>query len=120
MSLKIKHWQDPISLTAGLWMVISPWVLGYQTQSTPMWNAVILGALIAAVAFTALFQVFAWQEWTNVLLGAWVIVSPWALGFSGLQVAMLNAVIVGVVVAGLAIWALGTDRDIGGWFSPAH
>jgi hypothetical protein len=33
---------------------------------------------------------------------------------------MLNAVIVGVVVLALAIWALGTDKDIGGWWSPAH
>ena len=42
------------------------------------------------------------------------------LGFSALQVAMLNAVAVGVVIADLALWALGTDRDIGGWFSLAH
>ena len=39
---------------------------------------------------------------------------------SGLEAAMVNAVVAGVVVAALAIWALGTDRDIGGWFIPAH
>lgn len=120
MSMKVKHWQDPTNLVAGLWMIVSPWVLAYQPESRPMWNAVVLGALIAAVAFTALYRAFAWQEWVNAVLGLWLIVSPWVLGFAGLQAAMANAVIVGAVVAALAIWALGTDRDIGGWFSPAH
>jgi hypothetical protein len=118
--MKMKHWQDLISLIAGLWMIVSPWALAYQAEARPMWNAVILGGLVAVVAFTAFFQVCAWQEWANMLSGAWLIVSPWVLGFSALSTAMLNAVIVGVVVAALALWALGTDRDIGGWFSPAH
>jgi hypothetical protein len=53
-------------------------------------------------------------------VGAWTLISPWVLGFSGLFAAMLNAVIVGAAVLLLAIWTLGTDKDIGGWWSPAH
>ena len=53
-------------------------------------------------------------------MAAWLIVSPWVLGFSALQEAMVNALIVGAVVAVLAIWVLATDRDIGGGFKPAH
>jgi hypothetical protein len=120
MSMKFKHWQDSVNLIVGLWMLASPWVLAYQAETRPMWNSVILGILIAAVAFYALFQVFAWQEWANAAFGAWLIVSPWVLGFAGLSTAMLNAVIAGVVVLALAVWALGTDKDIGGWWSPAH
>jgi hypothetical protein len=48
-----------------------------------------------------------------------LIISPWVLGFSGMAAAMWNAVIVGAVVGILALWALGTDKDIGGWWSPA-
>ena len=62
----------------------------------------------------------AWEEWTNVVLGVWLAISPWVLGFSSHFAAMVNAVIVGVVVAALALWALGTDKDIGGWWSPVH
>jgi hypothetical protein len=119
MSKSIKHWQDPLNLILGLWLVASPWVLGHQAVTNPTWNAVILGALIAVAALFALFRVMAWEEWTNVILGVWLVVSPWVLGFSGLAPAMWNAVIVGVVVAALALWALGTDKDIGGWWSPA-
>jgi SPW repeat len=116
---KIKHWQDPLSLILGLWLVASPWVLGHQAQANPTWNAVILGVLISVAALFALFRVMAWEEWTNVVLGVWLVVSPWVLGFSALVPAMWNAVIVGIVVAALALWALGTDKDIGGWWSPA-
>jgi hypothetical protein len=42
------------------------------------------------------------------------------LGFTGLYAAMVNAVVAGAVVLALAIWALATDKDIGGWWSPAH
>lgn len=120
MSMKIKHWQDPVNLVIGLWMLASPWVLAYQAEARPMWNSVIVGLLIAAVALYAMYQVFAWEEWTNVVLGAWLVISPWVLGFSGLYAAMLNAVVAGAIVLVLALWALATDKDIGGWWSPAH
>lgn len=120
MSMKIKHWQDPVNFLIGLWMIAAPWVLAYQAEPTPMWNSVVLGILIAAVAFYAMFQVFAWEEWANALFGAWLVVSPWLLGFSGLYAAMVNAVVAGAVVLALAVWALATDKDIGGWWSPAH
>ena len=48
------------------------------------------------------------------------MISPWRLGFSALVAAMWNAVTVGVIVAALALWALSTDKDIGGWWRPAH
>ena len=120
MSMKVKHWQDSGNLIVGLWLLASPWVLAYQAEARPMWNSVIFGILIAGVAFYALFQVFAWQEWANAAFGAWLIASPWSLGFTGLSTITLNAVITGAVVLVLAVWALGTDKDIGGWWSAAH
>ncbi len=120
MSMKVKHWQDPISLIAGLWLAVSPWVLKFQAETRPMWNAVIVGVLVAVIALYALYEVFAWEEWANLLLGVWLIVSPFVLGFSAMQTVMLNTVIVGALIAALAFWALATDRDIGGWFSAAH
>lgn len=119
MAMSVKHWQDPVNLILGLWMVVSPWVLGYQAQANPTWNAVILGIVIAACALIALFKVKAWEEWVNAVLGIWLIASPWVLAFSGLAAAAANAVIVGLIVTVLALWALGTDKDIGGWWSAA-
>lgn len=117
MTAKMKHWQDPVNLVLGLWMIISPWVLGYQTQAAAQSNAIIVGVPIAILAAIEFVNVAAWEEWLNFLLGIWLVISPWAVGFSGVAAATSNAVIIGVVVAVLAIWALGTDRDIGGWWS---
>jgi hypothetical protein len=117
MFAKMKHWQDPLNLVLGLWMIVSPWVLAYQAESAATTNAVVLGVLIAVLAALELFNVAAWEEWTNFVLGIWLAVSPWLLGFSATTAAMANALVVGIVVAALAIWALGTDKDIGGWWS---
>jgi len=119
MSMTVKHWQDPANLALGLWLVISPWALSYQTETYALWNALILGVLVAALAAFELFQVKAWEEWASVGLGVWLVISPWVLGFSAGGSAMWNAMIVGLAVAVLALWALGTDKTLGGWWSHA-
>jgi len=44
-----------------------------------------------------------WQDWANLALGAWMIVSPWALGFaSQYDVAALTAWMLG---AGIVVFA---------------
>lgn len=120
MSLHVKHWQDPVNLALGLLLLVSPWLLAYADQPTATWNAVVLGVLIAGAALLALIRVMAWEEWAGIAFGVWLIASPWLLGFTAVPVALWSAVGIGAVVAVLALWALGTDRDIGGWWSPAH
>ncbi len=48
-----------------------------------------------------------WQDWLNVILGAWLIASPWALGFADTQPAAGTAWALGaaiVVLAGTAVY----------------
>lgn len=115
MTAKMKHWQDPVNLVVGLWMMASPWVLAFESERTPTANAVVFGFLIAVLALLALFKVMAWEELVSVALGVWLAVSPWVLGFTTLGVAMWNFVAAGIVVAVLALWVLASDKDIGGW-----
>jgi hypothetical protein len=35
------------------------------------------GALVAAISIMAFVAFADWEEWLNVLLGIWVVVSPW-------------------------------------------
>ncbi|BCP65887.1 SPW repeat protein [Thermus thermophilus] len=44
-----------------------------------------------------------WQDWANLVLGLWLVLSPWILGFSGTSSATWNAVIVGLLVGLLAL-----------------
>ncbi len=120
MLTKMKHWQDPLNLVLGIWLIASPWALAYQDEAMAMPNAVIVGGLIVILAALELFTVKAWEEWTSFALGIWLAISPWVLGFDYVVPAMANALIVGLAVAALALWALGTDKDIGGWWSRHH
>jgi hypothetical protein len=113
--MSLKHWQDAVNLALGAWLVLSPWALGFQGETTPMMNAVIVGIALAAAALGAIFVPRAWEEWTEFALGLWLIASPWALGFMTLREAMLNTAITGIVIAALATWVLTADKDYRMW-----
>jgi len=77
---QIKHWQDPISGLLGVWLVVSPWVLGFADATTPTANAALVGLALLAAALGATFVPRAWEEWTEVALGAWLVVLKGATG----------------------------------------
>lgn len=47
-----------------------------------------------------------WQDPVNALLGAWLILAPWALGFQAERVAMLDFTVVGVLLVAAALGAI--------------
>lgn len=117
------RWEDWTNLILGGWLFFAPWVLTFTAGAAPAgataapetavlnaaaWNAWIFGVIIALIAAAALFQVQKWEEWTNLAIGAWVAISPWALGFSNLATAAWNAVIIGILVFCVAAWDLYT------------
>jgi hypothetical protein len=111
-----KHWQAPVSAVLGLWLAVSPWMLGFHSDVAAMPNAVIAGLAIFAIALAASFRPQFWQPWASLLLGAWLAASPWALDFAFLNEAKLGAVVVGILVAALEAGVLFTEKDyIGGW-----
>ena len=106
-----KHWQDPVNAVLGVALVLSPWVLDYSSESFATSNAVIIGLALVATALGAMLAPKAWEEWTEAILGLWMIMSPWVLGFSHVQAAMYVAVGAGLIVVLLALWTIATDKD---------
>jgi hypothetical protein len=98
-------WQDGINVILGLWLIASPGMLGYMSETTAAWNAWIVGVVVMVAALAALVAFQKWEEWVSMALAAWLIASPWILGFSGLQAAVWNQLIVGVLIGGLALWS---------------
>jgi hypothetical protein len=49
-----------------------------------------------------------WEEWFNVILGAWLVISPWVLGAA--LVPMVNFVTVGLLVLALALYEIWDER----------
>lgn len=99
------QWQDATNLILGLWLVLSPWPLAFAAEQTAAMNAWVCGGLIAVAAIAAYIAAKPWQHWLSAALGAWLIASPWALGFAALQLATYNAVAIGAVVVLLAVWS---------------
>ena len=106
------RWKDAANVILGLWLAASPWFLSYATESIPAWNAHIVGLVIAVAALAALFAFQKWEEWVNTALAAWLVVSPFLLGFNNLTSATANQIVVAVLVGGLALASLSaSDTD---------
>jgi hypothetical protein len=102
---QLKHWQDVANALLGAWLLFSPLALGFQSDLTAVANTVLVGLALLATALGAIFVPRAWEEWTETILGLWLAVSPWVLGF-GSAAARSSAVVTGLVILTLALWAL--------------
>src|SRR5437660_3399629 len=92
---------DVVNLVLGVWLFLSPWILGFDPETAASWNAWLSGIVIAVLSIAALAAFAEWEEWLNLVAGLWAIVSPWVLGFAG-TTAMTVHVVIGVIVAALA------------------
>jgi len=57
-----------------------------------------------------------WQDLVSIVVGLWLVASPWILEFTDIPAAKENAIACGALLGVLALWVLGTDRAFGGWF----
>lgn len=115
-----KRWQDWLNLLLGLWLFVSPWALGFTDQSTAAWNAYIFGIAIMLFAVLAIYSIKAREEWVNMVLGFWLLLSPWALRFSATMTPAIDTVTVGALVAALATWAMAKDVGFQKWWHDHH
>jgi hypothetical protein len=104
-----QQWEDWLSWGLGIWLAISPWALQFAADTAATRNALAVGALLVAVEAAALTVFRTWEEWINVALGAWLILSPWILGVTA-AAAHANFIVVGVLVVGLALHELWEVR----------
>jgi SPW repeat len=91
---------DIYTLLLAVFCFVSPWLFAYagRTARIDLWAS---SALIAAASIAAIVAFFEWEEWLNLLLGVWLALAPWILGFAHTR-AMHMCVAAGGVVAYLA------------------
>jgi hypothetical protein len=102
-----KQWEDWVGAILGLWLLASPSVIPYGEMAAAA-NASLVGFLLLAIEFVEVAAFRPWEEWINVVLGAWLVASPWVLGAT--VVAMANLVIVGLLVLALALYEIWDER----------
>ena len=115
--MKSRRWQDAMNLVLGFWMFASPTILGFGVAGSPATlTAWILGLAIVLFAGLAIYIPKAWEEAVNILLGICLIASPWAAGYADQAKPAMNAMIVGLLVTALAIWAMLADTTFQKWW----
>jgi SPW repeat len=129
--------QDWLNVLLAIWLFISPWVLqfGFGVQPGPAgsaglpaptadvlyaaaWNAWILGIVVFLIALSASGRRAAWQasghEWVVLLLGIWIFVAPWVLGFAdvGTRTAAWDHWITGALIFLVSLWNLSVPPAV--------
>lgn len=105
---------DCYEIAFGLFLFVSPWLFAYVSEQARV-NVWASGAAIAAISLAAIVAFSEWEEWLNLLLGAWLIVSPWLLGFAHTR-AMHVSIFIGILVsffAALELWLVHFEPDYG-------
>ena len=98
---------DVINLLLGMLLFFAPWMFGFVSTLASE-NAWLSGALISLLATTAILAFDAREQRLNLLVGLWVVVSPWLLG---LHAEMHIHFIVGLLLVGLVLLELWLNGD---------
>ena len=103
-------WASSLNIVAGIWLIVSPFVLVYA-HGTARSNDIVLGAVIVVSAFIRALAPEGgtiWLSWLNALWGIWLIIASFVLGYAG--PARTNEIVLGIIVLILSIWSAASAR----------
>lgn len=105
--LQRARWASAGNVLAGLWLIVAPFILDFEGADAAQWNHIIVGAAVLVLAGIRAFNPDERESmsWMNVVLGLWMIVSPFLLGYANVDAAQTNSLIAGVIILGLAAFS---------------
>jgi hypothetical protein len=110
VSITTRRWLDWVIVILGFWLITSPQVLTLAADDgLAAWSSRIVGVGLLMLAASSIHKPAVWLESVGAVLGVWLIASPWILEITRASSAAANAVIVGLLVVGYAIWAFRID-----------
>jgi hypothetical protein len=105
-----------LNALAAIWLFISAFAV--YAHGPMVANNVILGIVVGILALIRMGGAFdqPWISWVNVLLGIWVVVSPWAVmgtcPTGPTQGMIINNCVTGGIMIALAFWsAVASDTE---------
>lgn len=94
---------DLIILLLALWLMTAPRTFGFLSELPASLSAWISGVTVAVLGVAGLLAVV--ERGLNIIVGFWIAISPWVIGFATDAFAMWNHFLVG-----LAVWGLEAVR----------
>jgi hypothetical protein len=104
-------WASWTNAILGVWLILAPWAAGYHS-TVPMTEDVLLGVSVLTIALWSANadQAVTGPAWTNMVLGFWIIIAPWFLGYRGISAAVANDVFVGILIMAFSITRAASRR----------
>lgn len=107
-----QRWQDWVTTLVGIYVFLSPWIIPYVSPTSVItgpvaWAQYVAGAIAAVIGVAALASYQLWEEWVEIALGIWLVLSPWILGFADVRALVWSSVISGVILIAMAAGAIG-------------
>lgn len=114
------HWPSAIIVVVGLWLIgatfytddVAP-VAGPVVNSLD-WNFIVVGLAFLALGFASLLTRHWLEDWALLAVSVWLAISPWVLGYAGLEAhvttALAAAAIVALVSGFTVVWSRESRR----------
>ena len=102
---------DIYKLVLGAFVFLSPWLFAL-TYGPARVESRVSGAAVVLLSLAALIAFADWEEWAALVIGVWLVVSPWILGFphaAGMKI-HIGAGLVVAYLAGLELWLIHYDE----------
>ena len=115
-----RPWEDWLGAVLGVLIVPSPWLAGHTGDRAVVLNAAIVGVFVLMFAELELVALQRRQEAAELVLGLWLMSSPFVFGYADAgDLRFLHFVLGGLValLAGLQLWQsekLARQRQDGG------
>jgi SPW repeat len=107
---------DGLTLLTGVYLAMSPWVVGFTDHSALAMSNLFSGITVAllALGFASVYERTHGMAWVAPIIGVWTMVAPWVVADSGdpATSAATNNIIVGAlcVILTLAMMSAGMRR----------
>lgn len=100
---------------AGVWLMVSPAVLGYVGTTAEASDRTV-GPVAAAASFVAMWAVVRSLRWITLPIGMYCLFAPWLIGFPT-DAAISNASAGVVLIVTAFVGGPAEERFGGGWES---
>lgn len=113
-----RPWEDWFGMLLGVLIVVSPWFPfpahepADGERSIIILNTFVVGMLVFGLAQLEYVALQRWEEVGEILLGLWLIASPFLFGYADDQSLQIWHAVLGAVVALLGVFQLWQDWNL--------
>jgi len=98
-----------VNFLAGIWLIAAPFVLSYGLQAART-NDIILGVVVGVLALIRVYTPVqtAALSVVNIILGIWLVASPFVLRYTA-SIPTYNDIVLGIVVLAMTAWSVSVS-----------